>query len=153
MDAGQLEKIRTIQKRDHRPKVMAAQFAQGGDRTLIYGTHINDEGWKDTFHVYLKDGRLHRFIYRKSTLGVITVVAYESAVSMHGHDMIPSKRIYWEHSDFEACWFLAVLDLPMSFTSNSWPGHPAEDRGQWAGIVYDPEEHTTREPQSTANRL
>lgn len=147
MNAEQLEKIRIIQNRDHRPKVMAAQFVAGGDRTLIYGYDVE----RNTFHVYVKDGMLHRFVYRDSRSAQV-VVAYEATPTMHGEHMIPNKRIYWEYSDYEAIWFLATLDLPMSFTSARATPEAIAERTPWAGIVYDPEKHTTLEPQSTANR-
>lgn len=147
MDAEQLEKIRTIQKRDHRPKVMAAQFAAGGDRTLVYGYTVE----RDTFHLYVKDGRLHRFIYREGLAG-LTVTSYEQAASMHARDMVPSKAIYWRRSDYEACWFLAVLDTYMHFHESGQAVIDRTEVPEFEGIVYDPEKHSTWAPRSTANR-
>ena len=148
MDEKQLQTIKLVQQRDHRPKVTAAQFASGGDRTLIYGYTAE----RDTFHVYVQDGRLHRFVYRQYVDAFI-VVSYESAQSMHGTNMVPGKAIYWRRSDFDAVWFLAVLDVYMHFKESGPAVIERTEKPQFEGVVYDPEKHTTREPQSTAGAL
>lgn len=146
MKADELENIRIIQQRDRRPKVSAEQFTSGGDRTLIYGYTVE----RDTFHVYVKDGMLHRFIYRRNfTTDTEQVVSYESAATMRAEDLSPSKAIYWEHSDYEAAWFLATQDVYMHFKGATVGGQPAESRGQWAGVVYDPQQHFTIDPPRT----
>ena len=136
MDANQLEEIRRIQNIDHRALVSAEQFAAGGDRTLIYGYDVD----RNTFHVYLKDGMLHRFVYRPS-VQPRWPFAHVALHSMHGVDMVPNKRIYWEFSDFEAIRTLARLNISMSFIGSGATPEDITERTPWAGAVYDHERH------------
>lgn len=74
-------------------RVIWAHSFLGPDRTLLYGYTCDRESW----HVYLKDGLIHRYVYA-STLdhSPIRHAAQEKAFVP---DLIPDKRVYPESTD------------------------------------------------------
>lgn len=112
------------------PKLTAQEFAGSGDRTLLYGYTVE----RYTHHVYLKDGKLHVYIYR----GVPKpeedkLVSFISGRTIYASDTVPSKRAYPQYSDAAFCHRLISLGLDPRLTS--WPLDPAPDRGAFAGEV------------------
>jgi hypothetical protein len=79
------------------------------ERTLLYGYDFD----RNTYHVYLKAGLIHLFIYQYDG----TVIKYEKAEVFPGLELIPPKRIYPETCDLEFCTVLKEKGLNMSFTT------------------------------------
>ena len=145
MDSSQLELVREEQRRPRPKTVFAGEFATM-DRTLIYGYTVE----RDTFHVYAKDGELHKFIYRTERPKhggdfdrVLVVVLYERRRTYEAQELSPSKAIYWERSDFDLCMKLARLEAYMHFTTSGEAVAKRTEVPQFEGVTYDPEIHTT----------
>jgi hypothetical protein len=147
MDAKQLELIRREQDRPKPKLVTAQEFAQEG--TLVYGYTVE----RDTFHVYAKDGMLHRFIYRTYLSNDVHVIAYEAREAFEAVELSPSKAIYWQRSDFEFCMRLAELQVYMHFKLSGPAIQERAEVPQFEGAVYDPAEHTTWERRDTLSRM
>lgn len=78
-------------------------------RTLLYGYTCG----RDTFHVYLKDGLIHRLVY--STAGnEITIVEYDYFRAWDAHRLVPDKRVYPDSTDLLMARLLkdAGIDVP-----------------------------------------
>lgn len=85
------------------------------DRTLLYGYTLERYTW----HVYLKDGAIHVYVYRNSFKGD-EVLRYEVCgpeVHLNSVNLIPSKRLYPECCDYEFCQILVDKDVHLPFTS------------------------------------
>lgn len=67
------------------------------DRTLLYGYDNNRVTW----HVYLKDGVVHRHTYNQ---GGPMLIHQPQCLQ----DYIPNKRVYPELSNFEFCRYMKV---------------------------------------------
>jgi hypothetical protein len=66
-------------------------LSEGGapTRTLLYGYTCG----RDTFHVYLKDGLIHRLVYR--TAGdEMKIVEYDYFRAWDAYRLVPDKRVY-----------------------------------------------------------
>jgi hypothetical protein len=72
------------------PLVQAYLFAEP-DRTLLYGYTVE----KHTFHVYLKDGLIHRVIYNQRD----EVLDYQAHATWEAPSLVPDKRAYPERTD------------------------------------------------------
>jgi len=82
------------------------------DRTLIYGYTLD----RYTFHVYLKGGKIHRYIYSE----YVNVEGYDEYICGAGlpvKSVIPDKRIYPAKSDYEFCKILMKGGEFLSFTT------------------------------------
>lgn len=82
------------------------------DRTLLWGYTLN----RDSFHVYLKDGKIHLYVY---TYGEKEILKSESGFEMSAESLIPSKRVYPEASDYEFCKKLLDMGFNIPFTAFS----------------------------------
>jgi len=82
------------------PAFHTSQLDDKTDRTLLYGYTCD----RDTFHVYLKDGLLHRIIYSRKNL-----ISHEFGDSIDVELLIPNKRTYPETCDFYFCMKLEVM--------------------------------------------
>lgn len=76
------------------------------DRTLIYGYTCD----RETFHVYIKDEKVH--IVRYKYKGDLTELPVFSAARC-----VPNKRIYPETCDYEFCCFLHNEGVTLPFTT------------------------------------
>jgi hypothetical protein len=80
------------------------------DRTLLYGYTCD----RDTFHVYLKGGHIHRTIYR-STTDVVSHVDFGRECD--GTQLVPDKRVYAAPTDFAFARMLIRKGVPFTFTT------------------------------------
>lgn len=88
MNIDQFESVQAIRDSG---KLLAADFAEGGDRTLVYGYTVE----RYTFHVYLLGGMIHRYV----TDGPVTV-SYSCDTEIEPGAVIPNKRAYPERCDY-----------------------------------------------------
>jgi hypothetical protein len=104
------EDIITIKSQSKvQPAFHISQLDEKTDRTLLYGYTCD----RDTFHVYLKDGLLHRIIYSRKNL-----ISHEFGESIDVELLIPNKRTYPETCDFDFCMKLEVIsDHGVTFTT------------------------------------
>lgn len=110
MDAKEYELFRSLSV--EAPTLSVDDLVDKSDRTLVYG-YFSD---RTTFHLYLKDGRIHRICYRGSSSAkdYCTYVKYDKILL----DMCyPSKRVYPAMSDFEFCSMLKVRGVWPSYTT------------------------------------
>jgi hypothetical protein len=102
-----------VGKRFH-PKVRDVS-SNHADRTLLYGYNCD----RDTFHVYAKDGDIHLYVYNPQT--VICAVNLSELGFTDLRQIIPDKRAYPQHTDFDfASWVLANGGY-ISFTTYGEP--------------------------------
>lgn len=89
--------------------ILVSDLENQNDRTLLFGYTCN----RDTFHVYLKDGNLHRVIYdfKKNIMDHIHGKALEVWTC------IPNKRTYPERTDLEFTQVVMNKGYEMMFTS------------------------------------
>ena len=80
------------------------------DKTLLYGYTLD----RDTFHVYVMDGTLHRIIYNRPSN---ILIKYDAGDSIDIDKLIPSKRVYPQYSDFEFCQILIERGATIPFTT------------------------------------
>jgi hypothetical protein len=79
------------------------------DRTLLYGYTCD----RDTFHVYLMDGVLHRVIYNHDN----KVLSHEMGQSLSPYLLAPNKRAYPETCDEQFCRLMITRGQEISFTT------------------------------------
>lgn len=77
--------------RNYVPRVHAADM--GVPRTLLFGYNSA----KNSFHVYLDGGYIHRLIYTWRE----EILSHREEEEMDIRDMIPDKRVYPASTDFE----------------------------------------------------
>ena len=91
------------------PKIRVDDLTDQSDRTLLYGYTLD----RDTFHVYLKDGIMHRVIYSFKRY----IVDHIEGEELDAHDLSPCKRAYPERTDFEFAKALRIRDVHVSLTT------------------------------------
>ena len=86
---------------------IAVADISGPDRTLLYGYTIE----RHTFHVYLKDGKIHKYVY---SYDKETTYHREESCWDYASDLVPDKRVYPAASDLEFCRILlrSGVDIP-----------------------------------------
>ena len=80
------------------------------DRTLLYGYDCDRRTW----HVWQKDGYLHRAIYIQSNRHP---EVHDQNVELDAATLVPNKRLYPEACDIEFCTKLRALDIDLPFTT------------------------------------
>lgn len=80
------------------------------NQTLLYGYTCD----RDTFHVYLKDGHIHRTIY-KSTSDVVSHVDFGRECD--ATQLVPDKRVYPAPTSFAFARTLIRKGVPVPFTT------------------------------------
>ena len=77
------------------------------DRTLLWGYTLD----RLSFHVYILDGVLYRYVYD----------IYGKGHSIHGDipvaELVPNKRLYPEACDYEFCSLLKRYGVNLPFTN------------------------------------
>lgn len=79
-------------------------FKQEG--TLLYGYTFD----RDSFHVYIKNNLIHRYIYNRNRFD------YQQKEEFEGVFLIPTKRVYPAASDYNFCELLINKGLEIPFT-------------------------------------
>lgn len=78
------------------------------DRTLLYGYTPS----RFTWHVYLKDERIHKLIYANRE-----PVTHDRFESVEPKILIPNKRLYPEACDYSFCALLITMGFSLPFTT------------------------------------
>jgi hypothetical protein len=99
--------------------ISASELTDQTDRTLVYGYDIP----RETVHVYLKDGLIHLFTQGNHV---------EAETWDDLNRLVPRKRSYQEHCDYEFCALLIERGADISFTSDG----SSDERKPWAGEIY-----------------
>jgi hypothetical protein len=79
----------------------------GPDRTLLYGYTCD----RDTFHIYLKDGYIHRLVYTYD--GEVKDYGWHKA--WHPERMVPDKRVYPESTDIQMAYRLQATQVSVPY--------------------------------------
>lgn len=98
MNADEAEAYREFQKRGgDEPRISVVEVdPDKGNRTLLFGYTVE----RDTFHVYLLDGTLHRVIYRGGATGREgAVLDHVAGESLGVNALYPNKRAYPESTE------------------------------------------------------
>lgn len=124
--------------------VSARDLENQEDRTLLYGYTVD----RDTWHVYLRDGVIHRFVYSPDynvrvvpepdqwAFQNVNALSYDYFQTWYnGEALIPSKRLYPNHCDYEFCSFMKSNGFSLPF-GNWVEGLAGEPRGPFAGAVF-----------------
>lgn len=117
MNKEEYGKIIDLQLKDI-PQIQAEDLFDTSDRTLLYGYTCD----RDTFHVYVKDLKIHAVTYRTDYENDAPNFMTEISVNSND-DYIPNKRLYPETCDYEFCEKLKKLgyDLPFTIWSDGRP--------------------------------
>jgi len=107
-------------------KLHAADFAAGGERTLVYGYTVE----RYTFHVYLKDSLLHRHVYDGQR-----TIAHRSGPALDIWDVNPGKRAYPERCDYDFIRAFESMGGTMSFTHFNEEAELAEEPHFYGNIA------------------
>lgn len=94
------------------PTVQAEDLLDTTDRTLLYGYTCD----RDTFHVYIKNIKIHAVTYRTDYENNAPNFMEEIQV-VKNDDYIPNKRLYPETCDYEFCEKLKKLGCQLPFTT------------------------------------
>lgn len=103
------------------PTTLADELVNRTARTLLYGYDSD----RNTWHVYLDAaGVLHKVVYLG---GACALCLSHEAGRLPDATLIPNKRLYPQHCDFEACLLLqrAGVSLPFTTWADPRPGSPA----------------------------
>ncbi len=111
------------------------------DRTLLYGYTME----RSTFHVYLKDMKIHTVVYNTDYSGDNPKPKNMIEVEViSNHDYIPDKRLYPERCDYEFCKLLkgnnvhslpfTTFDTDRHIDKSDFYGFTLEDMEQEQGI-------------------
>lgn len=125
------QEYETISKhRDAYPAMISIKDAQffipTKEGTLLWGYTCE----RYSFHVYIKDGLLHRLIYSTSESKVIDHISGES---LKAEDLHPDKRIYPEATSFD---FIIALYKAGQDPSITRYDHERPER-QWHGKILE----------------
>ena len=83
-------------------------------RTLLYGYTCENE----TFHVYLKDGKIHAVAYFNDYSDDTVKPKNMREIKIENNrDFIPDKRLYPEACDYHFCKLLKLRDIHLPFTT------------------------------------
>ena len=83
-------------------------------RTLLYGYTCENE----TFHVYLKDGKIHAVAYFNDYSDDTVKPKNMREIKIENNrDFIPDKRVYPEACDYHFCKLLKLRDIHLPFTT------------------------------------
>lgn len=99
-----------------------------GDRTLLYGYNCQ----RETFHVYLADGLIHRLIYKSSD----PCISYERGPELEASLLRPDKRGYSERCDGD---FVSLMDrrgLKISLSPFNEETHAKTKDNQFHGKTF-----------------
>lgn len=75
------------------PQIRAESFS-GKPLTLLYGYTCD----RATFHVYLKDGLIHRLVYKEGAR-TVDLVEHEALRSWDPNLLVPDKRVFPESTN------------------------------------------------------
>ena len=91
------------------------------NRTLLYGYTCD----RATFHVYLKDGKIHIVVYFNDySSGVVKPKDMFEVIATSNKDFVPDKRLYPEACDYHFCKLLKLRNIHLPFTT--WNENRAE---------------------------
>lgn len=90
-------------------KISVDQFPEG-DHSLLYGYTTE----RETFHVYIKDGLLHRHIFSGTGENIVSL-DHISGKELPAVELAPNKRIYPERTSFTLAKLLAEYEVPLAF--------------------------------------
>ncbi len=93
--------------------------------TVLYGYTVE----RDTWHVYLQDGLIHRYIYDYHN----ETIDHQARDSWPMAELIPNKRTYPQYTRYEFAMILARAGLQITFAN--WQ-EPMPNRLEWAGRVF-----------------
>lgn len=110
------------------PPVQATDLLNTTDRTLLYGYTCD----RDTFHVYIKDLKIHVVTYRTDYENNAPNFMEEIQVNTND-DYIPNNRLYPENCDYEFCEKLKTLGCYLPFTTWGY-GRP---EAQFYGFILE----------------
>ena len=80
--------------------ITASDLINKKDRTLLYGYTCT----RETFHVYLKNMKIHVVIYQNYYVcEIVKLKNMREIIVKSNIDYIPDKRLYPEACDFEFC--------------------------------------------------
>ena len=127
MNKNEYEKITNLQPKNA-SLIKAEDLSDTTDRTLLYGYTCN----RDTFHVYIKDAKIHAVIYKIDFENNAPNFMQEIVVKTND-DYVPDKRLYPESCDYEFCEKLKGLGCHLPFTT--WTGN--ETKKQFRGFVLE----------------
>lgn len=111
MNKDEYGKIIDLQLKDN-PPIQTEDLFDISDKTLLYGYTRNE----DTFHVYVKDKRIHTVLYRVDYKYGMPTLMKEISVNSND-DYIPDKSLHPETCDFNFCKMLKKLGYNLPFTS------------------------------------
>ena len=104
-----IDQFQTIQNLSLNPTINVKALSDKKERTLLYGYMLS----RDTFHVYIRNGILHKVIYDGESH---EAKLYESGEAISLDGIVPSKRLYPECCDFEFCELLVKAGVDLRFT-------------------------------------
>lgn len=94
--------------------ITASDLINKKDRTLLYGYTCT----RETFHVYLKNMKIHVVIYQNYYVcEIVKLKNMREIIVKSNIDYIPDKRLYPEACDFEFCKLLEEKKLHLPFTN------------------------------------
>lgn len=93
------------------PPIRVEDLFDKTDRTLLYGYTCG----RDTFHVYVKDMKIHAVTYITDYKNNAPNFMAEISVNSN-EDYLPDKRLYPEACDYEFCEKLKKLGCHLPFT-------------------------------------
>lgn len=108
MKKNQFEALNSIRSED---KIVSLKdIANKKDRTLLYGYTCE----RDTFHVYIRHGELHRIVYNREDHKPL---AHDHGESLKLDSIVPDKKLYPEACDFDFCALLVKSGVNLPFTT------------------------------------
>lgn len=117
------EYMMLLEKQNASSLITVDDLADKSDRTLLYGYTC----MRDTWHVYIKFGRIFTVVY---CFGEDP----EEVSVQENSEFVPNKRLYPERCDFEFCELLKSKDIYLPFTI--WErDEPEKDCPPWHGLT------------------
>lgn len=96
MNEIQFEEIQALRDRKILVPTVSVEDFPTHTHTLLYGYTAAE---RDTFHVYVDDIAIHRFIYRRgANYDDIRTVVYGAKLVWNLPDLLPTKRVYPERT-------------------------------------------------------
>lgn len=117
-----LDDFRALTEGGSVPMIRVGTFLKYGQPrmgTLLYGytCQMRDRDRAD-FHVYLKDGMIHRLLYREHTHR-IEIVEYDAFHAWDAERLVPDKRVYPESTTVLMARLLKEAGVDVAYTRYS----------------------------------
>ncbi|MER6605959.1 hypothetical protein ABT282_08585 [Streptomyces sp. NPDC000927] len=126
MNRSEQESINNLRNNLH---TVGIQMVGQDERTLLVGYTLD----RNTWHVYVKDGEIHRLISDGVTPRIIS---HKSADAWNAEDLLPDKRVYPEQTDIKFAEIVERSGIQIPFTTFNEDSYEEVQKSESNGLYF-----------------